>query len=517
MIAGNRYLTSFGFATVIAAGFAGAAHAQTAASVDRSATLRYLYPVPPAAYDPPFAKNQFQELAFTLPVYDTLVQLDYTGKINPGLATSWEVSDDKKTVTFKLRPGVKFSDGTDVDAAAVVKSLTRTKTHPESKLAGQLKSFESFEAKDPLTVVMRLNVADVNVLYTLTSNTGMIVSSKAIDGGVNLAEMPVGSGPYKLVSSGPQGANYERNDNYFNKEQNQFAKVSITPILDSNARVNAMLTGQGDVGLFLLDQAFPQIKQMVASGKFQMHSVIQPNNSPLWLNTKIKPLDNPKVRQALSLAIDRDLISQGLQFGECKPAAQPFPPGIVGYDETLVPRKDVARAKQLLQEAGVGPFTIDALVNVAEPYASIGTALKDQLQAIGVTLNVIPAPVAGIRPQFRAGNHGAMLQALSAPSPDPASLIDVVFLTPDNPGGVTPEFEKAVAEAKTKPLGSPEREAAYKAISKMAYDDPRQIYVCWSPAVLVARKEITGLDKTAYINAVTIPDVRSYGFVKAGN
>jgi peptide/nickel transport system substrate-binding protein len=409
---------------------------------------------------------------------------------------------------------VKFIDGTDVNATAVVKSLTRTKTDPESKLAGLLKSFDSFEAKDPMTVVARLNVADVNVLYTLVANPGMIVSAKALDDKVNLNERPTGSGPYKLVSSGPQGAVYERNEGYFNKAQNQFAKVNMGVIVDTTARLNAILTGQADIGLFQVDQSYPKIQEMVKSGKFQAPMFLQPNNYPLYLNTKIKPLDNPKVRQALNLALDRDLINEGLQYGECKPSAQPFAPGIVGYDEKLVPKKDIAKAKQLLQEAGVGPFTIDTLVNVGEPYASMGVTLKDQLAAIGVNLNIIPANSTAIRPQFRAGNHGAMLHALSAPSPDPASLIDGVFLTPDNPGGGSPEFEKAVADAKTKPLGSPEREVAYQAVSKLAYEDPRQIYICWAKAIILARKEITGLDQTAYINALLIPDFRSYSITK---
>jgi len=346
------------------------------------------------------------------------------------------------------------------------------------------------------------------------ANPGMIVSAKALDDKVNLNEKPTGSGPYKLVTSGPQGASYERNDDYFNKDQNQFAKVNMTLIVDTNARLNAILTGQQDVGLFQLDQTYPKVQEMVKSGKFQAPSFLQPNNYPIYLNTKIKPLDNPKVRQALNLAIDRDLINQGLQFGECQPSAQPFPPGVVGYDATLTPKKDVAKAKQLIQEANVGPISFDMLVNVSEPYASMGVAVKEQWSAIGVNVNIIPANSTAIRPQFRAGNHGAMLHALSAPSPDPASLIDGALLTPDNPGGMSPEFVKAVNEAKTKALGSPEREAAYKAISKMVYDDPPQVYICWAKAIMLGRKDLVGLDKTAYINALSIPDFRNYSLPK---
>jgi peptide/nickel transport system substrate-binding protein len=485
-----------------------------AGEIDRSATLRFVWQAAPAAYDPPFSKNQYQEMGYYLPIYDSLVRLDAKGNIIPSVATSWTTSSDGMTLTMKLRPGMQFTDGSDVNAAAVVRSLTRTKKDPSSLIAGQLGSFASFEALDPSTVVIHLNTPDANALYTLATSVGMIVSAKALDSGVSLGTAPVGSGPYKLVSSGPQGATYERNENYYDKSQNQLAKVSIAPIGDTTARLNALQTGQVDAAFFEVYQ-WPQIQVLVRSGKFTVHSVLQPNSFPLWLNTKIKPFDNPKVRMALNLAIDREAINQGIQNGQCPPASQALQPGVIGHDSTIAPyKRDVARAKALLQEAGVGPFSFDAIVTTFEPGASIGVAMKAQLQAIGVTMNIIPVPGPQTRPMFRAGNHGAMLMTLSVPAPDPASIIDAVYMGPDNPGGVTPEFAKAVAAARTKPIGSSEREAAYKAISKMAYEDPRQVFVCWSTILVAARKGVVGIDKEPYLNAVPIPDIRTYGIVK---
>jgi len=213
--------------------------------------------------------------------------------------------------------------------------------------------------------------------------------------------------------------------------------------------------------------------------------------------------------------VDRNAISQGITNGECKPAGQPLQPGVVGHDDSLVaPAMNVAKAKALLQEAGVGPFSFDALVSAQEPTMSVGLAMKAQFEAIGITMNIVPTPSVAIRPQFRGGTHGAMVTSASVPAPDPASIIDAYFMGGDNPGGVTPEFAKAVAEARTKPLDSPDRVARYKAISKMAYDDPRQIYVCWSPVLVVARKGIVGVENEAYLDAAPLPDLRTYGLQK---
>ena len=493
------------------------AHAQEDGNVDRSATLRYTWSAQPADYDPPFAKNPFVLIAYAMPVYDTLVRIDAKGNIVPSLATSWSFSNDGLTLTMQLRGDVKFSDGSDLNAAAVVKSLNRTKNDPNSLLAGQLKSFESFEAPNPSTVVAKLKLRDTSALYSLTSGAGMIVSAKALDEGVKLGETPVGSGPYTLVSSGPGGATYQRNDGYFDKSQNQFAKVIIQAAPDAQARLNLLASGQTDVGLFTGEQTvLVRAHQMGQSGKFTTYSVSSVNTLPLYLNTKIPPFDNPKVRMALNLAIDRAAISAGILNNECMPTSQPLPPGVVGHDPALVAYKqDIAKAKALLAEAGVKPFTFDVLLTTTEPFASVGVLLKAQLEAIGVGMNILPAAPTAVRPMFRSGKYAGQVGAFSVVSPDSSSIIDAAFMTPDTPGGVTPEFARAVEDAKTKQIGSPEREAAYKAISKMAYDDPQHVLVCWSPILVITRNGVVGAEKAPYLRATAVADIRNYSILKS--
>jgi len=512
----RRLMTRTSLILVLAASIGHAAMAQTPATgeIDRSATLRISFQGAPAAYDPPFSKNQFQESAYMLPIYDGLVRLDYKGDVVPNLATSWSFSQDGKTLTMKLRPNVKFTDGSDLTAEVVVKSLNRMKNDPNSLLKGQLRSFDTFEAKDPMTVVLTLNTPDANALYPLATSVGMIVSGKALDDKVDLANNPVGTGPYKLVSSGPQGAVYERNENYWDKSQNQFAKVNIIPIIDANSRLNAVKSGSMDIA-FSEITLYPEIQAMVKSGKFGVSRIPEPNSFPLWINTNVKPFDDVRVRMALNLAIDREAINQGIQNGLCDPAAQAFMPGVVGFNDSLKPYKqDLAKAKALLKEAGVGPFSFDTIVTVAEPGASFAVAMKEQLKALDITMNIIPTNPNQTRPNYRGSNIGAMLMTLSVPAPDPASIVDAAYMSPDNRGGVSPEFGKMIADARTKPIGSPDREAAYKAIAKAAYDDPKHVFFCYSPIILVYRSDLVGVDKTAYVNAVPIPDVRTYGLLK---
>jgi len=493
------------------------AFSQTAGEVDRSATLRYAWSTPPADYDPPFAKSPYQLLAYALPIYDTLVRIDEKANIVPSVATSWNFSGDGMTLTMKLRSGVKFSDGSLLDAAAVVRSLNRTKNDPNSLLKGQLTSFDSFEAPDPSTVVLKLKIQDASALYALTTGAGMIVSSKALDDGVKLGEKPVGSGPYTLVSSGSEGATYQRNEDYFDKSQNQFAKVTLQVVADLNARFNLLQSGQIDVGLFQADQSIlTRAKQLATSGRFTSYGKPSVNSMPLYINSKIPPFDNPKVRMALNLAIDRNAVNSALLNNECDPTSQPLPPGSVGHDPSLVPYKqDIAKAKALLEEAGVKPFSFDALVTMAEPIASVGVLMKAQFEAIGVTMNILPTPGGPIRPMFRSGKYAGSIVTLSVVSPDSTSIIDSTFMAGDLPGGVTPEFAKAVQDAKTKPIGSAEREAAYKAISKMAYNDPQYVMTCWLPMIIIARNGYVGADKAPYLAAAPIADIRNYSMLKS--
>jgi len=491
------------------------AYAQAEGDFDRSATLRYAWTTPPADFDPPFGKNPFQLLAYALPIYDTLVKVDTKANILPSLATSWKFSDDGLTLTFQLREGVKFSDGSTVDAAAVVRSLNRTKDDPNSLLKGALASFASFEAVNPTTVVMKLKSRDATTLYSLSTSAGMIVSSKALDDGVKLGEKPVGSGPYVLVSAGPEGATYQRNENYFDKSLNHFSRVTLQVVPDLNARLNLLQSGQIDAGLFQSDQStLARADQMVKTGKFTSYSADSVNSMPLYLNGKMPPFDNPKVRLALNLAIDRAAISGAISNSECKPASQPLPQGFVGHDPALAYKQDVAKAKALLEEAGVKPFSFDVLVVTPEPYASIGVLLKAQLEAIGATMNIIPTPAAAGRPMFRGGKHAGLISAFSVVSPDSTAVMDASFMTPDTPGGVSPELSKAIEDAKTKAIGSPEREAAYKAISKMAYDNPYHVLICFSQNVIIARKGYVGADKLPYIIAVPMADFRNLGMLK---
>ena len=107
------------------------------------------------------------------------------------------------------------------------------------------------------------------------------------------------------------------------------------------------------------------------------------------------------------------------------------------------------------------------------------------------------------------------MQSLSVPAPNPASVIDAAYMSGDNPGGVTTEFAKAIKDARIEKIGSAGKEAAYKAISRMAYDDPQHVFICWSTILIVHRKNVVGIEKTAYINAVPIPDIRTYGLLKS--
>ena len=487
-------------------------------NIDRSATLRYTWNAPPADFDPPFAKNPYQLMGYAMPIYDTLIRIDAKGSIVPSLATSWRFSDDGLALTMQLREGVKFSDGSDLTAGVVVKSLNRTKNDPASLLAGQLKVFDSFEAPTSSTVVMRLKARDASVLYTLTSGAGMIVSGKALDDGVKLAEKPVGSGPYILVASSSQGATYERNETYFDKSQNQFAKVIVQNIPDVEARLNALQSGLTDIVLFQTEKSvLVRAAELVKTGRFRSYGAPSANTMPLYLNSKIPPFDNPKVRMALNLAVDRGAINTALMNDECPPASQPLPPGVIGHDPALATYKhDVAKAKSLLQEAGVKPFAFDVLVSTSEPATTLGVILKAQLESIGVTMNILPTNGINARPMFRTGKYVGLVTPLSVTSPDSATIIESAYLTPDTPGGVSPEFSKAVEEARAKPVGSPEREVAYKVVSKMAYDDPQHIFVCWAPVLVIYRPNVVGADKAPYLSAAPIADIRNYGMIKDG-
>lgn len=212
----------------------------TGASSSSSTTLAIAIYGTPNSFDPTQLLEGQQTYIWDS-VYDTLLIQDNKGELRPGAAQSWHYSSDVRTLTLKLRTGMKFSSGTPVDATAVKATLERIGATPGPN-QGVLASVASVEAPDATTVVIKLKRPDGSLLTSLSTAAGVIGDPKTMTS-KSAALNPVGSGPYPLDQGATvNGSVYvlKRRDDYWNKKAYPFPTVKIRVISDQTAMANAL-------------------------------------------------------------------------------------------------------------------------------------------------------------------------------------------------------------------------------------------------------------------------------------
>lgn len=313
----------------------------------------------PDVLDPSIARTFVGRIVFAS-LCDKLLDLDENAKIVPMLATSWEWAADGKALTMKLRPDVQFHDGEKLDAAAVKFSIERHKTIAGTNRKGELAPVMSVDVIDPLTVRFNLSGPFAPLLAVLTDRAGMIVSPKAAQAlGEKFNTKPVCAGPFRFVERIAQDRIVvERFANYWNKSAIHFDKVTYLPIVDATVRLANLKSGQLDLIERLAPSDVPALK---SDSRFKIVKMVEMGYQGLTINISGNEMSqkNPlgkdaRVREALELSLDRDAIVQVAQDGEGLVGNQWISPKSPWYSKSLPPpKRDVARAKALLKEAGV--------------------------------------------------------------------------------------------------------------------------------------------------------------------
>jgi ABC-type transport system substrate-binding protein len=335
--------------------------------------------------------------------------MDYepgTANLKPSLAESFEVAPDGLTYTFKLRKGVKFSNGREVVAADVKYSIERAvnpKTQgPGAGFFGAIKGFEDvtggksealsgIETPDASTVVFHLSRPDATFLHVLAINFASIVPKEAVEAAAgDFGKKPVGSGPFILKDwTIGQKLEFDRNPDYFVKDVPHVDKVTIEVGQEPLVALLRLQKGEVDIAgdgippaKFLEIKNSPEGKQMIVDGE-QLHT------GYITLNTKVKPFDDVKVRQAVNMAVNKERITRILN-GRATPANQPLPPLMPGYDKSFTGYAyDVEKAKALLAEAGYADGFETVLFSTnTDPQPRIAQAIQQDLAAIGVKAEV---------------------------------------------------------------------------------------------------------------------------------
>jgi peptide/nickel transport system substrate-binding protein len=377
----------------------------TASLVSQGQTLRIGLAEDPDVLDPTLARSFVGRVVFTA-LCDKLFDIDEKLAIVPQLATAYEWSADSKALTLKLRPGVTFHDGEKFDAAAVKFNIERHKTMPGSNRRGELAPVASVDVLDPATVRLNLSAPFSPLLAQLADRAGMMVSPKAaLAAGDKLGAKPVCAGPFKFVERIAQDRIvFERYPQYWNKDAIHFDKVVYTPIPDATVRLANLKSGQLD---FIERVASSDMAKLRADRKLKTSRITELGYMGITINigkseqAKKNPLGRDvRVREAFELALDRQRLVQVVMDGEATVGNQWVPPGNIYFAKNVpIPKRDIARAKALLKEAGepnpsftlVTPTTSDAqrLAQVVQAMArDAGFDVKIQSTEFATSLNM---------------------------------------------------------------------------------------------------------------------------------
>ena len=328
-------------------------------------------------------------------VYSYLMRLDENLGVQPDLAESMPTtSTDGKTVTIKLRSGVKFHNGDPLTSADVKYTFDRIL---DPKTAAVARSFftdvNTITATDDSTVVFDLkNPNAALIAYMAHPNTG-IVSKKIGEANPDLSkkETAIGSGPFKLAEWVPDNfMRFEANKSYYVEGQPYLDGVRINVVPDESGLAAALRTKAADMAI-ITDAKVARTLRSDTGVKLSAKPSLSYNL--LFLNTKRKPLDNVKVRQAIAYAIDRKAIIDAVAFGEGE-VTGPIAPALANYalptSQYQLYTRDVAKAKQLLQEANVGPVQFTILTATTEPSYGKDEAqlVQAQLAEAGITVKI---------------------------------------------------------------------------------------------------------------------------------
>jgi peptide/nickel transport system substrate-binding protein len=453
------------------------------AGVHAQTTLRIGLAEDPDVLDPSIARTYVGRIVFSA-FCDKLFDIDEKLNIVPQLALSHETSADGKEMTIKLRPGVKFHDGEPFNAEAAKFSLDRHLTLPTSFRKPELAALDHVDVVDPLTIKIVLKTPFSPLIAQLTDRAGMMVSPKAAkEEGDKFGLHPVCAGPYKFVERVQQDRIVgEKFADYWNKDNVFIDKVVFLPIVDATVRLANLKSG----GLDLIERVLAtDIKDVRADSKLKLATALELGYFGITINiandkTKGALSQSEKVRQALDLSIDREAVNQVVFNGEFMPGNQWVSPEHPYYQKAFpVPKRDLAKAKALMKEAGVTlPVSVDLMVPKGAENEAVAQVIQSMAAEAGFDLKIRVIEFATSFKQAQAGEFQAFLIGWSGRiDPDGNSYVFLHTKAPQNDGGYSnPEADKAMEDARlvTDPA---QRKAVYEKLTKAVLNDEPLIYL----------------------------------------
>ncbi|HTP47763.1 MAG TPA: ABC transporter substrate-binding protein [Casimicrobiaceae bacterium] len=435
-------------------------------------TLRFGLAEDPDVLDPTLARTFVGRIVFAA-LCDKLFDIDEKLNIVPQLATSYEWSADHKALTIKLRQGVTFHDGEKFDAAAAKFNIERHKNMAGSNRRGELAPVASVDVVDESTIRLNLSAPFAPLLAQLADRAGMMVSPKAAQAeGDKFGAKPVCSGPFRFVERVAQDRIVlERYPNYWNKGEIHLDKIIYLPIVDSTVRLANLKSGQLD---FIERVAPSDIPGLKTDARFKIARITEIGYQGITINVgksdlaQKNPLGkDPRVREAFELALDRDGIVQVAMDGEATVGNQWVAPSNPFYAKNVpIPKRDVARAKALLAEAGVPNPSITLMTPTTSDAQKIAQVVQAMVKEAGFDVKIQSTEFSTSLDMADKGQFEAYVLAWSGRADPDGNIFSFAACKQplDYSGICKPELDELLNRSRTT-LDTAERKKIYEQIA----------------------------------------------------
>jgi peptide/nickel transport system substrate-binding protein len=463
-------------------------------------TLRIGLAEDPDVLDPTLARTYVGRIVFAS-LCDKLFDIDDKLNIVPQLALSHETSQDGKTVTIKLRQGVKFHDGETMDAEAVKVSLERHMTMQGSFRKPELGAVDRIEVADASTVRLLLKNPFSPLIAQLADRAGMVMSPKAAkEAGDKFGLKPICAGPFKFVERVQQDRIVlEKFADYWNAGNVHIDRVVFRPIVESTVRLANLKSGSLD----LIERALAtDLKEIRADPKLKLATQIEIGYQGLTLNLangeagKNGPFGkDPRVRQALEAAIDRKALSDVVFNGEVLPGNQWVSPKSPYFQQKFpVPGRDVAKAKKLLADAGMAtPVVVDLMVPNNPESRQVAEVLQAMAAEAGFDLKIRVTEFATSLTEAEQGRFQAFFIGWSGRiDPDGNSYIFHKCGAPQNNGHYCNKDVDQWIDESRKVSKLEERKAIYEKIAETFLKEGSIIYLYHRLVIIAHSAKLEG-------------------------
>lgn len=477
----------------------------------------------------PITVTDGESFKVTKNIFDTLVNFgEQDTEIEGALASDWTAEEDGLTYTFTLEEGVKFHDDTDFNAEAVVANFERWAAGDADKFPYYQSMFggfgdaeehviESVEATGDYEVTFKLKRPMAPFLKNLAMSPFGIASPTAFEAaGESFGDKPVGTGPFKFVEwKRNDTVRIEKFDDYWVEGEPKLDEVVFRSIPDNSGRLNALLAGEID----LADGINPSDGVTIeGDDNLQLYERPSMNVGYLGLTTTREPFDDPKVRQAMNHAIDRQAIVDAFFEGRGEVAKNPMPPVISGYNDDIEGYEyDPEKAKELLEEAGLGDgFEMELwAMPVPRPYMpdgqKVAEAIQSDLAEVGITATIVSYEWATYLEKAANGEADAFLLGWTGDNGDADNFL-YVLLDKDNIGSnnytyyENQELHDIFIEAQTE-VDEDIRNELYMQAQEIIHEDAPWVPLAHSTPLLAGGKNVinfkahpTGSDKLASVD-----------------